>query len=333
MLRKLSRPEVLMPLVLSVALIGALLGVTDAPKVLDLVARISLPLVLLNFPLVVAYLALKSLQLRLFLNDIRIRVSWKQLLFAFASGEMSASVPGGMFLQNYVLRRVAGAGFARSSAATAAILVVEGGVSLVVLAILGIPGWGLLRPAILIFLVIAAAAILLLVKTRGLRDLLGRAVQAGPLRPIGLGAMQMAEELGRLCTPRVAARAALVGAAYLLAISAGLLVVAHGIGETTFTYQQAVTAYLFALAMVLLSPISSQLGMIEAGGVGVLQTMGYGPTDALAMMLGLRLVWTASVWMSCGLILLLLRGEWREPLMPQLAPEIYWPSRPWSESA
>ena len=38
---------------------------------------------------------------------------------------------------------------------------------------------------------------------------------------------------------------------------------------------------------------------------------GYSSTEGLTMLLGFRLVWTGSIWLACGVALLLLYREWR----------------------
>lgn len=80
-----------------------------------------------------------------------------------------------------------------------------------------------------------------------------------------------------------------------------ITLVARGVDLTDLGFRQASTVYLFAIT----------IGFVEAGGVRALQGYGYGVDAALAAMLAFRLVWTASVWLVCGLAILLLRSELR----------------------
>ncbi len=307
----LARPRVVVPVVLSLALLGFVLSISDAPRVVEQIRRIPVATMGLCFGLALGYLVLKGIQFRLFLGAIGIHADWRHVALAFAIGEMSLTAPAGIYAQNYVLSRIAGADFSRSSAATTAALVVEGWISLIVLAVLGIPGWGWLRPAILSFFVAAAAAILAMIVVAPVGRLTARLVQTGPLKTAGRELLAMVKELRVLFEPRVMVRAAPLTAAYLFSLVAGFYLVAHGVGVASFTFLQATTVYIFALAIVLMSPVSSHLGMVEAGGLGAMQAWGYNATEGLAMMLGFRLVWTGSIWLACGLAALLLRSEWR----------------------
>ena len=101
-------------------------------------------------------------------------------------------------------------------------------------------------------------------------------------------------------------------AGYLGALAGAFTLVGRGTGVEHFSYLQAVTVYSFSLTVTLLMAcVLTQLGVIEVAGLGAAVSFGYGPSEALAMMLGFRIVWMGSVWLICGPTALLLRDVMR----------------------
>ena len=311
MLKSILRPQIIIAVVLSLSLLGFVLSLSDLSKVMGRIQGIPIFTMLLCLGLAVAYLALKGFQLRFLLEEIEIPIPWKPLVFSFAIGEMSIMIPGGVYVQNYLLGRTASAAFSRSSAATTAVLLAEATVALTVVAVLGIPGWQWLRPAILAAVAFAGLALSTLMVVGPLRRLACGVMLAGPFKRVGWEFLEMVKELGVLAKPRVVLRFAPLSAAYLLALVSAFYLVGHAVGQSTFTFQQAATVYLLALSVVLVSPISSHVGVIEATGLGAMQAWGYSPTEGMTALLGFRIVWTGAVWLACGSTALLLRGQWR----------------------
>ena len=309
LLTTLTQPRILIPVLISAALLAFVLTISDAAAVMGKIQGIPIGIMALALGLAVLYLVLKGFLWHYFMNVIQISISWRQLVLAFAVGEIAVSLPAGIYAQNYVLRRVAGADFSRSSAATTALLAGEATISMVVLAIFGIPGWDWLRPAIIGLFAVSAVVVAILLGVRQVRDLAGRLLRMGPLRTIGPEFLEMVESARMLLTPRVALHSIPVIAAYLLELVAAFYLVAHGVGVTALTFLQATTVYLFALAVVLVSPISSHLGVVEAGGLGAMHAWGYSSTEGIAALLGFRLVWTGAVWLVCIPVVVLLHRE------------------------
>lgn len=109
--------------------------------------------------LAVAYLALKAWQLHLLLRNLGAEADWRRLALAFAVGELALTLPLGLFAQNWVLARTGRAPFGETAAATVVMLLVEIVVVLVFLAVVGIRGWPVVRPAAAI---VAASALCVL---------------------------------------------------------------------------------------------------------------------------------------------------------------------------
>ncbi len=309
MWKRLLKPRIVIPVLLSAALLAFVFSLSNISLVMDRITRLSLTTMAITFALAIGYLVVKWVQFHRYLMKEGISATWRQSVLSYAVGEMTLPIPAGIYAQNYVLRSTACADFSRSSAATTAILIVEAIVSLLIVGILDIPAWWWLRPVILGLLGLSAIVVALFLWVRPLRDLAGNLLQAGPLHKVGPEFIETIEGVRDLFHPRIAAVAMPIAIVYLLDLVAGFFVTAHGIGISSLNFQEAVTIYLFAVAVVELVPFSSNLGFIEAGGVGAAQAWGYSFNDGLAMMLAFRLVWTGSVWLLGGITILLLRGE------------------------
>lgn len=309
MLQKLTQPKVLVPILLSLALLAVVFGLSDLPSVIDRIWHIPIWVMATSLGLAVVYLVLKGIQFHFLLGSLGIEVTWRQVVVAFAVGEMVLPIPAGIYAQNYILRRIKGADFSTSAAATTAMLAIEATISLMTLAALGIPGWDWLGPVIFAFFVIAAVIVLPISMIGWLRRRVAQLVQLGPLKRVGPEFIELAEGMRSFFTPPVLVRVVPLAVVYLAPLLTAFLLVAHAVGVTKLTFEQAVTIYLFSLALVLVSPFSTHLGVVEAGGTTAAQAWGYTWSQGLAMLLGFRLVWTGAVWIVCGLVLLVLRNE------------------------
>jgi len=306
---RLLQPRILIPLLLSAALLAFVFSISNISQVMGYILSLSAATISLVFAMTVVYLSLKWAQFHRYLEREGIPATWRQSALSFAVGEMTLPVPAGIYAQNYVLRTTACADFSRSSAATTAILAMEAIVSLLIVGIVDIPSWGWLRPLILALFVGAAATSALFLRVGSARDLAGRLLQWGPMEKVGPELMEAVEGLRDLFRPGVAAIALPLAALYLSSMVAGFFFTAHGMGFAALSFGEALTIYLFAIAVEELVPFSSNLGVIEAGGVAVAQAWGYSFTEGLAMMLGFRLAWTGSIWLLGAITILLLRGE------------------------
>lgn len=303
------RARIVIPVLLSAALLAFVFSISNISQVMGYIVSLSLAAIAIVFALTVVYLALKWGQFHRYLGQEGIFATWRQSLLSFAVGEMTLPVPAGIYAQNYVLRSTACADFSRSSAATTAVLAMEAIVCLLIVGIVNIPQWSWLRPVILGVFVAGAAVAALFIEVTPVRDRAGDLLQVGPLRKLGPEFIETVEGVRDLFSPRVAAVALPIAVVYLVSLVAGFFVTAHGMGITGLSFGEALTIYLFAIAVEELVPFSSNLGVIEAGGVAAAQALGYGFTEGLAMMLGFRLVWTGSVWLLGAITMLFLRGE------------------------
>lgn len=307
----MARPRVLIPVVLAVALLAFALSISDLGRVWAGISRIPLHTLAAALLLAFVYLALKGIQFRFLLNRLGIAVPWRTLVLAFVIGEMTLTVPSGIYLQNYVLRRTGMAGFARSSAATTMTLVIEAALVLLALLVLPVPGWNWIRP-----LAFAAVTVLigggLFAGARAGDDHVMTWLQQGRFARLGRALAGFVESMRQLSNPAAMLPAGLLATLYMFALTAVFVLAAHGAGIARLDFPEAISIYAFSLAVTLmLGGVLSQLGVVEVAGMGAAHAWGYGISDGLSMLLGFRLVWMGSIWLLCAPSAWVLRGELR----------------------
>lgn len=299
--QRLLAPHILVPTLLSLALLLFALGLTDLPRVEGHMRHLPLASVATVLGLSVIYLVLKGIQLYILLHHLEIRVPWQPLVLAFAIGEMALTIPSGIYAQNYVLQRLGLAGFARSAAATTATLAIEGAIVIAILAAVGVPGWSWLRPLLLAFCALMAVLVPTLARSTRLSKQVLRLATRARLAKLARGLIEIVEGVRATMQPRVLVPCVLLGLVYMAALVEALRVVAHGTGLSGMTFAQAASIYLFSLGVAMtLGGVLTQLGVIEVAGLGAAQAWGYDLSDALAMMLGFRVLWMGWVWVICG---------------------------------
>lgn len=305
----LLQPRIVVPILLTAALLGFAFSITDLPKVIGSISRIKLSAIVISLGLAFAYLVLKGLVFVFFLKALKIFPNWRALLLSYAVGEMALTIPAGIYAQNYVLKEAQGEDFSRSAAATTWMLALEEALALLTLLILGIPHWNWLRPAILAFCGLMGVILLILVKSHALRNRLFHWASHSRFKQLGAGLIEFAQSLQDLLVPRVILLGGLLTVAYLGALVGAFWMIAHGMGMKEFTFLQATTVYLFALGvMILVGNFATNVGVIEVVGLGAAQAWGYSLTEGLAMLLGFRLVWIGSVWLLSAPVVGLLFG-------------------------
>lgn len=299
--QRLRDPRIVVPTLLSLALLAFALGITDLPRVLERLLEVPLTAVATVLGLTLVYLVLKGTQLRILLHHLDIRVPWRPLVLAFAIGEMTLTIPSGIYAQNYVLQRLGLAGFARSAAATTATLAIEGAILIAVLAAVGIPGWFWLRPLLLAFCALAALVIAAMAHSTWLSQQMSRLAEGGRLAKPARGLLEIIDGVRAMLVPRVLIPCALLGLVYMGALVDGLRVVAQGTGLVGVTFLQAASIYFFSLGIAMtMGGVLTQLGVIEVAGLGAAKAWGYNLSDALAMLLGFRVLWMGWIWVVCG---------------------------------
>ncbi|KPV40265.1 hypothetical protein AN478_09165 [Thiohalorhabdus denitrificans] len=306
--RAFLRPHVFLPVLLAAALVFFLLSISDLPTVVARLKRISTAAVAAGFGLTVAYLVLKGAVLRNLLVGLGYRMGWRPFLLAFSIGELAVTVPSGVYAQNYVLSRLGVAPPGHSSAATTLMILVETLVVMAALAVLGIPGWDWLGPLMVALILLHLVGVAVVVESRAVRRWLGSF--RGTLRPLAGGVLGMISGVRQLGRSGRLWVALVLTTAYLLVQGMGLLVVGRATGLEGLAPEQAVAVFFVALWVTLLvASVLTQLGVIEAVALGAAQAYGYGLDEALAAILGYRVVWLGAVWLICGGLVLRLHRE------------------------
>jgi len=308
-LRAMLRPAVVVPVVMSAGLIAFLLSFANAARVFSEVRVAVVADAALVFLLSLIYLATKGLQWALFLRRLNVRPAWRALFMAFAGGELSISIPMGVYLENYLLKGAAQAEIGRSSAATTWILLMEIVWCIVALFILDIPGWPWLRPLLLVFAAGLLAAGLLFFRTPLVGRLICRLQHCSRLQRIAIAAEQFLDGGRELFTWQTFVIGLPITTIYLSAQVIALYVIGKTLHLTAFSFHVAIAAYAFSVLIVLALPALPHLGAVEATGLGVLLAFGIPRDTAVAAFLSLRLLGSGAVMLITGSILVFLHRE------------------------
>ncbi|HJR10234.1 MAG TPA: lysylphosphatidylglycerol synthase domain-containing protein [Rhodanobacteraceae bacterium] len=316
MLKPLSRaqavlkPQVVLPVLLAAALLVFAFKLGDLGKVVGRLRTLPLHASWISVGCAVIYLGCKAVQLHLMLKRVGVAIPARPFWLAFAVGEMTLTLPLGLFSQNWVLSASRRIHVGRSSAATVMMLLVEIAVVFLFLAIMGVPGWAAVRWAavglLVLFIAFVTAAVLFDDKARELAG----GVQREWLKKAARGGVELLDGLRKLCTPATIAVSLVLAAIYLGALTVAFWQVGRGMHVQHFGYLDAATIYMFSLAVILIGAgLISQIGTVDILGMVVARAWGIGYTDGLAMMLGFRIVWTGSIWLLC---LPMVAFTWRE---------------------
>jgi len=306
----LLKPKVILPVLLAAALLVFAFSLGDIHDVIGRVGKLPVQVLLLSLAAAACYLACKAVQLKLMLTQIGVRIPAGPFWLAFAVGELTVTLPLGLFSQNWVLSASRRIHIGRSSAATVMMLLAEIAVVFLFLAVVGIPGWpdvhwtavGVLG----FFALLLTGAVLFGEKAHPHLSKLPHAWMGKSART----ALEMLGGLRKLSTPVMLVISIVLAAVYLGALTFAFWIVGRGMHVHHLAYLTAATIYIFSLAIVLVGAgLFSQIGTVELLGMLAARAWGLDYTDGLAMMLGFRIVWTGAIWLLCLPIVGL---TWRE---------------------
>lgn len=308
--RALLRPKVILPVLLAAALLVFAFSLGDINKVMGRVGKLPVHVLLLALAAAACYLACKAVQLKLMLTQIDVRIPARPFWLAFAVGELTVTLPLGLFSQNWVLSASRRIHIGRSSAATVMMLLAEIAVVFLFIAVVGIPGWPdvhwIAVGVLACFALLLAGAVLFGEKAHPHLSKLPRSWMRKGART----GLEMLGGLRKLSTPVMLAISIVLAAVYLGALTFAFWIVGRGMDVHHLGYLTAATIYIFSLAIILIGAgLFSQIGTVELLGMLAARAWGIGYTDGLAMMLGFRIVWTGSIWLLC---LPIVGVTWRE---------------------
>jgi uncharacterized membrane protein YbhN (UPF0104 family) len=279
----------------------------SASELLQVLSQTWVAVLLLTFP----YLIARALVWYGLLSQLNIRVPVRQAAVSFAGGEMTKSLPGGVYVENYLLGRLVHFGrhsLIRSSTATTAMLGLEALIAVPAALVIGVPGKRWLTWVILGVVVfwLVALAVAWIVAHRWAH---GERAEKHPT--IARGARTAEEFLcaGRELLTWETLVQCLPTALYMLIYVIDLYVILRALGIDNVTFVDTVAVYAFIVLAVILVPIPTELGITEFTGLGVLLAYGVSESTAALAMLSLRVLATGLTIAVAGLVLFLLRGE------------------------
>ncbi|HEU5328300.1 MAG TPA: lysylphosphatidylglycerol synthase domain-containing protein [Thermomicrobiales bacterium] len=309
--RRRADLKVILPIVITLGLVGYVALLATGPRsggqLWAIVRETWWSILLLTVP----YIAARAILWHELLEQLGIVVPWRPTLAALAGGEIAKTVPGGVYVQNYLLARLANFGelpIVRSSTATTAALGLESLLALPIALFIGIPNTPWLFWALIGIVVSWLALIVLLwllVHTWEVHLAPGTPpwLRAG-LR-IGAEFLDAAKDL---CTWRTV-RALVPTATYMLIYVADLYLIAGAVGIHDISFVQTMSIYAIVVLTVILIPIPTKLGTTELTGLTAFVAYGIpGPTAAI-IMLGLRLMASGATILLAAALLLILRRE------------------------
>lgn len=310
-LKALAAPRRALIVLISLILLGAVLGLADIPSVLHRGTLLRPSTVLLMPVFAAIYLALKGWQFGRLLAASGLKTRWRTRWFAFAIGEISLTLPFGVYSENYILQKAQGIHFADSAASTTAMLALEVAFLIGVLAIISMPGWPQLQ---FTMWGIIAACVVLGMLTKGSHRLRKaarrRAEQDNWVGKLAQGLLDFMRRLRGIERPHVLLHNVLITIFYMLALMFAFHLVGNNVSLTPLSFGESNTIYSFGLLIAMsLGSLISQFGVLELSGATAAEAWGLGFQDGLAILLWFRLLWTVSIWIISGGIVIALWNE------------------------
>lgn len=233
---------------------------------------------------IVAYLAVQAAAWFYLLEQLGIDRPARERLLAYLLGNVARYLPGGAYFMNYLLYETSSVDPAISSVATTLIVLLEPAIALVILFVIGIDDWNWLRWLIGIGLPLAllfAAGLYLFIESPRIPDWVA---SHRLVRQLAGEVIRFREGLSRMANARVLATAAGLSAGFVLLEGLSLFLVARALRLDAVSIPVALATYYFSLGVALIVPIFTNLGTLEAGGVGALITIGVSREGAVAAM-------------------------------------------------
>jgi uncharacterized protein (TIRG00374 family) len=317
-LKKLARPNVLLPIIGVAAAIAVLFTVGNPATILRLMQAFNPFDLLWIFLLDAAYEAVRFVQWWFVLRREDVEVSLKAEVFSFAGGEVTRTFPIGNYLQNYLLTVAEGVDFSFSSAATTLIMIVEVAVALTGLVVLGLGGWWWLRAVVGGGIVVLAAAAWLVFTfhLHGTFDPPDWVRQRDRLKQLwGKAAHEVSEFIDgakRIADWRTVATSYALAACYHIIAAAILYAVLAGLGWTRTPFWDVLAVYFFSLVAGLIFPLP--FGPGELGGFGALVVVGVPTNYAVSAVLLNRVLTILFSAVIAVVVFAVLRDELRRAL-------------------
>ncbi len=286
-----------LPTAVALALFGYVVDIAShgdlAGDLGSILARIGLAAGILAIP----YFALRALTWHLLLDQVGVAAPVRRTVAAFCAGELTKSLPGGVYLETYVLarlERLREPEIVDVAVATTGMDVTVGTVSFLTAMAIGLPGRGWFRLMLIAIAgawVVGFALIWLVISWWRPQE---RPSAAGWARTLGRILVEAARAASRLVRP-AAIRPLATTTAYLGLSVAILWMVLSALDMAGIGLVAAVSVVAITSLANDLLPIPTELGLTEITGVGVLGAYGVEASTAAIVMLGYRVVTTGAL--------------------------------------
>jgi len=284
LLRQIIRPRILVPGVLSLAIIGGLLAFANVGKLADLIAGVQPAYLGGAVILMLGYNAVRSMQWFYLLDQLGIAAPRRDEALAYIGGAVTKYLPGGSYFQNYLLYETTRVDPAVSSVATTLIVLTEPVVALLFVFLLGVDDWVWLRWLIGIGLPLALAFAAGLYIVIELPDQPRWLTNRRLYQILADEMVRFRDGLAKMAHPSILATQAAMAAVFVLLEGGALYMVAVALRINSLSVSSALAAYCFSVAVALVVPIFTDLGTLEAGGVAALIAMGISRHGAVGIM-------------------------------------------------
>lgn len=325
-LRALLNPKVLIGTILGAIILATLLSLSDIQTVWQIIEQFPPIFIPILFALVIGREVFRAVQWRIFLNAIGIHATRREAFLTLAGGDAAQILPAGLFFQDLLISRELDTPVSAPLAATALMIWMEVTVSMLALAVLGLPGIPALRP-VMAFCGIGSLLVLLLAHTRllnSVRSLL--CFCEGPLARVKLGKVgrnlvagmdNFLAAFAGLSHPKVLLTGLGICGAYMALTIFGFWMVIVGLGISTIGIAEATAIYSLVLAVVDINPLPSDLGVSELSGVGGFLAFHVSASAGLAAMLTFRILLLIGEELVAAAAFLLFREETRRLFRPK----------------
>lgn len=319
-MRRLLRPRVVLPFILSVCLIAALLTYADVHTVFSAIAHFRLIYLLPFLLLMATYEGVRCVQWHFLLKALAIDAPPRTGAFTFLVGEIAKTLPFGQYLRNYLLRQSGGANIGQSVPATMTTLLIEDAVSLVGVLLLGVGSWTWLRPMIVLSAATFGVGLWIIYRLIVTSRMPAWARRRRISRSLVHELRLFRAGTARLANPRTLALQVAFGATYLILGAAALYMIVLGLGVTGIAFPRVLAVYFFSLAVGLLIPIPVDLGLIELSGTTAFVAVGVGRSAAVSAMLLNRVLSGAASLVIALATIIVLRAELRAAMAERRRP-------------
>jgi uncharacterized membrane protein YbhN (UPF0104 family) len=314
LLQRALKPQLLLPVIVGLGLLAYVAYVASARESMTQLWNILRETWLLVLGLMVPYLICRAIVWYRLLRRLGIRVQWRHVVMAFCVGEMTKSLPGGIYLENLVLRRMEHLDrveATRSTVATTATLGLESALAAPLIVILGVPGTRWIRWTVV---GVAAAWVVVLLIVHLIAVESSERVETPALAWLRNAATTVKEFLsaGLELLRRGTAVLLLPTAVYMMIYVAYLYGMDLAAGDHHLTLLDAVVVYAVIVLAVVMIPIPTEIGLAEISGLGALEAYGVHGSTAAIVVLGLRLLATGATMLEAGIALLVLHLSDRE---------------------